>query len=419
MSRQPTWDLACELQASMFDAAASVGGLSVQLVYFRGIGESRASPWVADARAAPRSDDPHRVPRRPYPDRQGAAHVRREAEKRIRSRRSPMSATRWRRTSIGSASSRARSASSASGLHVPRGPRSDRRKGISGDRPLTDGAYLPFNAASANELRIAPGGGRDLRGGRVEGVAGEPGRRSQAPPRAYAPMRICPPRRRCDPSRSAGRPHRSAHPARRARALAQVRRRRRLVCAGGASRLLPSVCARAAAGDLRLDDRPARQADRALLARRSVVERALGRAGDEPRSRDRARWTGAILAGRHEGRQLVGARSRAGFWRLPRTSAATRNRYVSLKVISTARIPGWRDDVEADARDRHGPAPGTGSMSTKEAYQILGLDPGAGDAEVRQAHRRLMKQVHPDRGGSAALAAKINEAKDRILGRHR
>ena len=58
-------------------------------------------------------------------------------------------------------------------------------------------------------------------------------------------------------------------------------------------------------------------------------------------------------------------------------------------------------------------------MSTKEAYQILGLEPGASTADVRDAHRRLIKQVHPDRGGSAALAAKINEAKDRILGTHR
>lgn len=50
MSRQPTWDLACTLQAEMFDEAASIGGLDVQLVYYRGVGECRASPWVADSR---------------------------------------------------------------------------------------------------------------------------------------------------------------------------------------------------------------------------------------------------------------------------------------------------------------------------------------------------------------------------------
>jgi hypothetical protein len=50
MSRQPTWDLACSLQAGMFEAAADAGGLTVQLVYFRGIDETRASKWVADAR---------------------------------------------------------------------------------------------------------------------------------------------------------------------------------------------------------------------------------------------------------------------------------------------------------------------------------------------------------------------------------
>lgn len=82
MSRQPTWDLACELQADMFDAASAVGGLAVQLVYFRGIGESRASPFVANARAL--RDLMVKI------DCRGGhtqiakvlAHVRREAEKR-------------------------------------------------------------------------------------------------------------------------------------------------------------------------------------------------------------------------------------------------------------------------------------------------------------------------------------------------
>lgn len=51
MSRQPTWDLACRVQGEMFAAASEAGGLSVQLVYFRGFGECRASRWVADPRA--------------------------------------------------------------------------------------------------------------------------------------------------------------------------------------------------------------------------------------------------------------------------------------------------------------------------------------------------------------------------------
>lgn len=48
MSRQPTWDLACTLQGQMFDAVGRAGALSVQLVYFRGLGECRASRFVED-----------------------------------------------------------------------------------------------------------------------------------------------------------------------------------------------------------------------------------------------------------------------------------------------------------------------------------------------------------------------------------
>jgi hypothetical protein len=51
MSRQPTWDLACGLQSEMFRATAAIGGLDVQLVYFRGFAECRASRWVGDASA--------------------------------------------------------------------------------------------------------------------------------------------------------------------------------------------------------------------------------------------------------------------------------------------------------------------------------------------------------------------------------
>src|SRR5436305_1555962 len=48
MSRQPTWDTACKLQGEMFREAAAIGGLDVQLVYFRGLNECRSSRWVSD-----------------------------------------------------------------------------------------------------------------------------------------------------------------------------------------------------------------------------------------------------------------------------------------------------------------------------------------------------------------------------------
>lgn len=49
LSRQPTWDMACALQADMFKEAASTGSLSMRLIYYRGLNECRASPWIADS----------------------------------------------------------------------------------------------------------------------------------------------------------------------------------------------------------------------------------------------------------------------------------------------------------------------------------------------------------------------------------
>lgn len=59
---------------------------------------------------------------------------------------------------------------------------------------------------------------------------------------------------------------------------------------------------------------------------------------------------------------------------------------------------------------------GSGTMSRDEALQILGLDDGASDADIKDAHHRLIAGHHPDRGGSTYLAAKINQAKDVLLG---
>jgi hypothetical protein len=82
------------------------------------------------------------------------------------------------------------------------------------------------------------------------------------------------------------------------------------------------------------------------------------------------------------------------------------------------RDSGWREHADADTATGRS-APSSGKMTEDEAYQILGLQPGASVDDVGQAHRRLMKRVHPDQGGSTYLAARINEAKEVLTRRHR
>ena len=93
-----------------------------------------------------------------------------------------------------------------------------------------------------------------------------------------------------------------------------------------------------------------------------------------------------------------------------------------LEAYFDGRFAGWRE--AADFRDDAGGA-GTGhrrgraaGMPDHEAYHVLGLSEGASREEIARAHRRLMKQYHPDHGGSTEMAARLNEAKDVLMRRH-
>jgi hypothetical protein len=76
--------------------------------------------------------------------------------------------------------------------------------------------------------------------------------------------------------------------------------------------------------------------------------------------------------------------------------------------------PTWREDLARAEGDTTGAG---GKMTRAQALDILGLGEGASDDDIRRAHRDLMMRMHPDRGGSTYLAAKINEAKDVLLGK--
>ncbi|HEY1941849.1 MAG TPA: DnaJ domain-containing protein [Roseiarcus sp.] len=81
------------------------------------------------------------------------------------------------------------------------------------------------------------------------------------------------------------------------------------------------------------------------------------------------------------------------------------------------RFARWRDADEGQGEAR-GRARSGGAMTRNEAYEILGLAEGASGEEIIRAHRTLMKKLHPDHGGSTALAARVNQAKDVLLDRH-
>lgn len=128
--------------------------------------------------------------------------------------------------------------------------------------------------------------------------------------------------------------------------------------------------------------------------------------------------TGKVRAGQFAGRDLdaLGPAELAALMR--ECAAGDPDGARLLEAYLDRRAPGWREDADGHADPRQGGAARTGAMTDQEAYEILGLQPGAGQEAIREAHRRLMKRIHPDAGGTGGLAARVNQAKDTLLKKH-
>ena len=133
---------------------------------------------------------------------------------------------------------------------------------------------------------------------------------------------------------------------------------------------------------------------------------------------DSGEMTGEVLEGAFTGRRLddLDDAELVALWRECRAadgqSAAVLESYLD-RTLGEA----WREAAGAGpAGEGAGPGASGETMSREDAHEILGLEPGAGRDEIREAHRRLMQKVHPDHGGSNYLAAKINRAKELLLG---
>jgi hypothetical protein len=126
---------------------------------------------------------------------------------------------------------------------------------------------------------------------------------------------------------------------------------------------------------------------------------------------DSGRMEGQCLKGRFAGRQLSSLTESEVLQLLEELRGADPQGAVLIEAYLDRTSRGWR---ERKTESRQNAKPGA-SMTVIEAYDVLGLKPGAKAEQIRAAHRRLMMKFHPDQGGSTYLAARINEAKEVLI----
>ncbi len=136
---------------------------------------------------------------------------------------------------------------------------------------------------------------------------------------------------------------------------------------------------------------------------------------------DTGQVSGAVRVGDFAGMDLD-ALSAEQCWTLYNEAASDPDSIALFEAWLDANRDGWRDHFATqfgmDEEEQTASGAQSGGLSgADEAYAVLGLEPGASAADIRAAHRQLLKRVHPDVGGSPFLAAKINQAKDFLLKR--
>jgi DnaJ domain len=141
---------------------------------------------------------------------------------------------------------------------------------------------------------------------------------------------------------------------------------------------------------------------------------------------DSGHMEGKCRSGRFAGRLLSSLSDQEAMELLAELHNQGAQEVALMEAYLDWRLPGWRDQSSADDWQPRGFAeeekaePPRGRarsrMSVDEAYAVLGVEKTASKEQIRQAHRRLMMKMHPDQGGSTYLAARINGAKEVLLG---
>jgi hypothetical protein len=126
---------------------------------------------------------------------------------------------------------------------------------------------------------------------------------------------------------------------------------------------------------------------------------------------------GQVIRGRFSGRQLSTMQP-AELLALRQQIAPDFVGRSILEAYLDRRLAGWREHFKDDANPGRRGGRASDAVSKQEAYEILGVKPGASAEEIRRAHRTLMKKIHPDKGGTTQMAARVNRARDILLEGH-